>query len=113
MIAGQVMAVTFAESFAELLQTGYVAFGKEGATIRSDADHELRTVAYALIVERQQLLQAFERGLVPGMPKPVQVTQRRVRLDRPPTQIAMAVDHIPVFVLYAAALRSSPTRVTI
>ncbi len=43
----------------EFLQTGYVAFGKQAAPIRSDTKHELRTVACAVIVEQQQLLSGF------------------------------------------------------
>ena len=40
-------------------------------------------------------------------------TQRRIRLDRAPAQVAVTVDHIPVLVIHPPGFRTHPARIAI
>lgn len=97
----EIVAITFADGFAEFLQAGHIGVRNAASAIRSDAQHELRAAAYRLIVIVEQFREAFQAGFVVRVPKPVELAQRRVCFDGAPTQIASAVDDVPILVRHA------------
>src|SRR5271163_4024513 len=47
------------------------------------------------------------------MPEPMELTQRRIRFDRTPAQVAVTVDNVPVLVRNETALRTDPASITV
>src|SRR6202030_3183005 len=76
-------------------------------------ENKLTATPHGLLVCAQQFWHALQTGLVMGMPEPMILSQRRIRLNRPPTQIAVPVDDIPVLVRDDSVFVPHPANIAI
>ena len=107
----QVIRIAFANGLAELIQACNIFIGEQTSPVRCEAQHQLAAAPDGFLIRLHQLVDALR--VVAGMPEPVAGVQRRIDLHWSPTQIAAAVDDVPILVRNCAGLIAHPACVAI
>ena len=98
----QVVLVSTMQRSPQFAQARCIRVREEPAIIGSHAKHPLPAMPHRTLVAVDQIIDTLQRSLIVWMPEPVQLPQRSIDLHRPPPQISMPVDYVPVLILNPA-----------